>query len=147
MIITISGSEGSGKSSVGKLLAKKLDYKHYSVGDYRRKLALDIGVDINELNKLGETKDFTDKGPDEWQTKLGNTEDNFVIDGRLSYYFIPNSFKIFLDADEKVRAERIFKDHRKSEKYTSVENAVSELRKRRESDKNRLKHYLIFNTL
>ena len=141
MIITISGSEGSGKSSVGKLLAKELGYKHYSVGDYRRKLALDMKIDINELNKIGETKDFTDKGPDEWQTKLGKTEDNFIIDGRMSYFFIPNSFKIFLYADEKVRAERVFIDHRKSEKYPNVEETIEELRKRRDSDIRRLKKY------
>jgi len=35
MIITIAGEGGSGKSTVARILAKKLDYKHYSTGDLR----------------------------------------------------------------------------------------------------------------
>ena len=38
MIITISGLPGSGKSTIGKMLAKKLGYKFYSMGDLRGKI-------------------------------------------------------------------------------------------------------------
>ena len=41
MIITISGWPGSGKTSVGKLLSKKLGYQFYSMGDLRGKVALE----------------------------------------------------------------------------------------------------------
>lgn len=135
MIITISGNPGSGKSTIARLLSQKKGLKHYSMGDLRGKLALDRGITIDELNKLGETEDFTDKEVDEYQKKLGETEDNFVIDGRLSWYFIPQSIKIFLKVDLRVGAERIFKgvqehgerpDERRYESVDDVMNAIEE---------------------
>lgn len=145
MIITISGTPGSGKSTVAKLLAKKLGYGHYSVGDFRRQKAKELDMDLNQYNKLGETKDFTDKEADEWQRKLGEHENNFVIDGRLSYYFIPKSLKIFVDADEKERAERIFDHKRSREKYKTKEETLKEIQKRQESDIKRYKKYYGIN--
>jgi len=58
MIITISGKAGSGKSTVAKQLAKKLNLKHYSIGDIMRKLAKEKNISLNELSKLAE-KDKT----------------------------------------------------------------------------------------
>ncbi|NCN22588.1 hypothetical protein GW934_03820, partial [Candidatus Falkowbacteria bacterium] len=45
---------------------------------------------------------------DEYQKKLGETEDNFIIEGRTSWYFIPNSLKIYLDVSLEEGAKRIF---------------------------------------
>jgi predicted cytidylate kinase len=140
MIITISGTAGSGKSTIAKLLAKKLGYEHYSVGDFRRKRAEDLGMDINEYNKLGE-KDFsTDKEADEWQKNLSK-KDNFVIDSRLGFHFLRSSFKIFLDADIMERAKRIYKDHRSSEKYSNIDQAVEIIKQRHNSDVLRYEKY------
>jgi len=144
MIITISGTAGSGKSTIGKLLAKKLGYKHYSMGDLRRKMADEMGLSLAEFNRLGETEAFTDKDADEYQKKLGKAEDDFVIDGRLSFYFIPHSVKLFLDADEKVRVNRIFGDFRDTEKFNSFEEARDAVAERHASDKKRyFKYYQI----
>ncbi|MFH1364907.1 MAG: AAA family ATPase, partial [Candidatus Aenigmatarchaeota archaeon] len=89
MIISICGISGSGKSTISKLLAERLGYKHYSIGEIRRKMAVDRGMTLAELNKLGEKEDFTDKEVDKFQEELGKKEDNFVIDGRTSFHFIP----------------------------------------------------------
>lgn len=144
MKITISGTPGSGKSTIAKLVAKKLGYKHYSVGEYRRKKAKEKNMTINEYNKIGEINDSTDVEADNWQKNLGK-EDNFVIDGRLSYYFIPDSVKIFLDADEKVRAKRIFNEKRSYEKFNNEKQALQSIKKRQESDKKRYKKYYSIN--
>ena len=64
MKITISGTPGSGKSTIGKLVSKKLKLKYYDVGNMRRKMAKDMGLTIQEFNKLGEKKSFTDKEVD-----------------------------------------------------------------------------------
>ena len=112
MIITISGMPGSGKSTIAKILAQKLGYKHYSIGDLRGKMALDRHLTIDELNELGKREGWTDREPDEYQKKLGHEEDNFVIDSRLGFYFIPHSFKLFLTVDPEVAAERIFPNQR-----------------------------------
>ena len=55
MIITISGIPGSGKTTVGRMLAEKLGYKFYSIGDLRGKMAMERGMTIDQLNELGKT--------------------------------------------------------------------------------------------
>jgi cytidylate kinase len=107
MIITISGVPGSGKTTVGKIIAQKLGMPFYSVGGLRGKMALERGLTIDELNKLGETDRMTDTQVDEYQKELGTKEDGFVIEGRLSWHFIPHSFKIFLDCEPEEAAHRI----------------------------------------
>ncbi len=138
MIITISGLPGSGKTSVAKAVAKRLGYRHYSIGDMRGKMAMERGISIDELNKLGEKESWTDREVDEFQRKLGEKEDNFVTDGRTGFHFIPHSRKVFLKVDLKVGAERIFRDQRPDEPgYRSAGEVVKELRKRMESDRKR----------
>ena len=142
MIITISGLPGSGKTTVGKLLAEKLGFKFYSIGDLRGKMAMEQGLTIDELNELGMKEDWTDKEVDEYQKKLGMKEDNFVIESRLGFYFIPHSFKVFLKVNLKTGAERIFRDPRPDEKKKgSVEEEIEGIKKRMESDKSRYKKY------
>jgi len=141
MIITISGTPGSGKSTVAKIVAERLSLKHYSVGNFRREMAEKKGMTINELNKLGETDFSTDDEADKWQIELGKKEDNFIIDGRLSFHFIPDSIKIFIDVDMKEGARRIFNDHRDSEDYKTEQDALNHLKQRLESDKKRYKKY------
>lgn len=145
MIITISGKPGSGKSSVADILAKKLKLKRYSAGNYRREMARKRGMSLAEFNKLGETKDFTDKEADKWQEELGKKEDNFIIDGRLSYHFIPNSIKIFLDVKPETGARRIRLDNRKDEKFKTDKQALKFWQERYKSDIKRYKKYYNLN--
>lgn len=145
MIITISGTAGSGKSTIANALAKKLNLKKYSVGDFRREQGAKLGLDINEYNKLGENQKFTDKQADDWQTNLGKTQDDFIIDGRLSFNFIPHSFKLFLDANEKIRAERILNDKRKTEKFKDFKETLDKIKQRQISDESRYKKYYNIN--
>jgi cytidylate kinase len=112
MILTIQGPAGSGKGTVAKILSERLGYKKYSAGDYRRLMAKKIGMTLEEFNKLGEKESFTDEEADEWMRQLGLQEDNFVMDGRLGFHFIPNSVKIYLDVNDDVSAERIFEDNK-----------------------------------
>lgn len=141
MIITISGASGSGKSTVAKLLAKKLNYKHYSIGDFMREIAEKRGISLLELSKLAETDKSIDKELDQRQIDLGKTEDNFVIDARLGYHFIPNSKKIFLDADLKESAKRILADKGRKEKNVNLQNTTENIQKRQASEQKRYKEY------
>ncbi len=137
MIITIGGQAGSGKSSVGELLAKKLGYKYWSMGDIRREMARKRGLTLREFNKLGEREDFTDKEVDEFQRGLGK-KDNLVINGRTSYYFIPDSVKVFLVADLDERARRVFRDRdRQNETFRDLEDVKEKIVERDESDERR----------
>lgn len=139
MIITISGKPGSGKSTVAKIVARKLNLKHYSVGDLWRKMAAERGMTILEFNKLVEKDSNIDLETDRRQRELGKKEDNFVIDGRMSFYFIPNSVKIFLDVGEEAGANRIFQEKRGDvENYPNVEGTMDKIWKREQSE---LKRY------
>ena len=138
MIITIAGMIGAGKSTVSRFLETKLKLKRYNMGELRRKMAAERGMTLAELNKLGEKERWADEEIDEYQKELGKKEDDFVIDGRLSWFFIPNSIKIFLTIDPKVGAERIFKEQRGKErgekKWESAEEVEKANNERIESD-------------
>ena len=139
---------GSGKSSVGILVAKKLGFKYYCIGDLRRDMAKKRGISLAELNKLGEEDPSTDKEPDKFAEEKGKTEDNFVMVGRTSFYFIPKSVKIFLYVDPKIGAERVLNHSRNDEKYKNLNEAIEKIRMRLESDELRYKKYYnldIFN--
>lgn len=142
MIITISGDLGSGKSTVAKMLAKELRYKHYSTGDFWRTLAARRGLDVYEYNKLAENDSSIDQEIDSYSAELGKGEDNFIIDSRLAWHFIPHSFKVRLVVDPAEGAKRIYaqaqEENRGSEKqHQSIQEATTANRLRRESEKQR----------
>ncbi|MEM2932613.1 MAG: nucleoside monophosphate kinase [Candidatus Pacearchaeota archaeon] len=141
MQITITGTPGSGKTTLAKALAKKLKLKFYSTGEIRREIARLFGMDIDELNRLGEKYSFTDKCIDEMIKKVLEKK-SFILDGRLGWRFFPRSIKIFTFCNLDIAAKRILKARRRSEKeYKSVEEVKKEIIKRMQSDKKRYKKY------
>lgn len=140
MRITITGTPGSGKGTLAKALAEKLGLKRYSIGDMRRKMALKKGLSLAELNRLGEEERWTDEEVDSFLKRL-NEEDDVVVDARLGWFFIPRSFKIFLDADEEERARRMLARKRPEESFETLEEVVMANRERVESDKKRYAKY------
>ncbi len=146
MIISISGNLGSGKSTVGKALAKKLGFKHYSTGNFWRELAAKRNLDVYEFNKLAETDTSIDKEIDEYSAQLGKREDDFVIDSRLAWHFIPHSFKVRLTVDPEEGARRVFKhaqeEGRGNEKrHEDIAQAAQANKLREESENKRYLEY------
>jgi predicted cytidylate kinase len=146
MIISFSGAPGAGKSTIAQKLAEKLDFPRYYIGGLRRQKAKERGMTLEEYNKLGEIDPSTDLEVDEYQEKLGKKEDNFVIEGRTSWYFIPHSLKIYLDVDLEEGASRIKKDLEKDNdrnegEAKSLEEVKNSIKKRMESDQKRYKKY------
>jgi cytidylate kinase len=147
MIITITGDPGSGKSTVGKKLAEKLDLERYYIGQIRRDAAKKMGMTLAEYNKYGETHPETDTEIDDYQKKLGETKDNFLIEGRTSWFLIPQSIKLYFKVDPREGAERIYKElqeenmRNEDKKMDSVEDLMESHRRRRASDDYRYKKY------
>lgn len=136
--VSIGGMPGSGKSTVAKLVAKKLNLKFYSTGNIMRELAAKRGLSIEEYISL---KEDVDSEIDNYQKNLGEKEDDFIIEGRLAFKFIPNSIKIFFGTGLKTAAARIFANQRtKSEKsYKSDADAFASIKSRMELDTKRYK--------
>jgi cytidylate kinase len=108
-IITLAGSLGSGKTSTANGVAKELGYERFSAGAFQRAAAESLGLPYEEYQKVAEQDRSYDRRADDAQIAAGKI-DNRVIDSRLGYYFIPDSFKVFLYLDPKIAAERILKD-------------------------------------
>lgn len=139
MIVTISGMIGSGKSTVASALAKKLKFKHLSTGDVMRKIAEEKGITPVELNRLAEKDPSFDRMIDSKTAELGKKEDDFVMDSRLAFHFIPKSIKIFLDVSLDIAAKRIFTQKRAKEKENISLSATKANIKEREASE--LKRY------
>ena len=136
--ISISGSVGSGKSSVAKIVSQKLGYKYHSIGEFMRKIAHQKNIHLSDLSKIAERDKSIDYQLDDMQKQLNNQQD-FVMDSRLGFYFIPSSYKVFLKVPVNVAASRIFKDKRKNESYSNLEETKNHLRRRMQSEKLRYK--------
>lgn len=144
-IITIAGKLGSGKSSTAKMVAQILDYKHYSTGDFMRSIANERGISLIELNKIAETDDSIDKALDDHNLEKGKME-NIVLDSRLGFYFIPSSFKVFLELDPSIASERIMEDrksnpnrHTEASGFDTKESIIKSINNRLLSERKRYK--------
>lgn len=108
-IITLSGKPGSGKSSTADRVAEMLSYSRHSSGDMVRRILAQRGLTLAEYNARAEEDRGLDTAVDEMLRSLRDEED-IVVDSRLGFYWIPESFKVYLDLDMDVATARIFKD-------------------------------------
>ena len=139
MKITITGSLYSGKSCAAKAISEALDYTYFSVGELQRKLAVEKGMSITEYNKYMQDNNL-DSGVDDNTIKIGREMENFIFDARLAWYFIPDSFKIYLKVENDVAVERAMKSERgNSERYTSKQEAMEGIIERRRLEVTRFK--------
>lgn len=143
MIISIGGDLGSGKSTLAKQLAEALGWKRYSMGQLHRDMATSRGITLAEHNKMAENDHKIDLEVDQYQRKLGETEDNFIIEGRTSWHFIPHSFKLYIKVDDIVGANRVLLANREGEDkdMNTVEKVLDSLKNRKYNER---KRYLEF---
>ncbi len=141
-IITINGFPGSGKSSTADALARALNFARFSSGDFMRKIALDLGVTLNELSKKAELDDSIDVSIDNQVKKAGEMS-KVIIDSRLAFHWIPESFKVYLSLPPEIAKERILSNlkvnalRRNSEESGNAEEVYQKITERLESEKKR----------
>ena len=108
-IITISGKPGSGKSSTSDKVAELLNYSRHSSGEMVRKVISEKDMTLAEYNERAHTDHTLDTAVDEMLRSLRDKND-IVVDSRLGFYWMPESFKVYLDLDTEVATVRIYKD-------------------------------------
>ncbi len=139
MIITISGSPGTGTTTLARSLAMELGLKWVNSGDLFRKIAREKNISVKDMNRMAEKGPEVDYLIDDAQKAMAK-EGNGIFEGRISGYLIPADIKIFLKTDLRLRAERIAKREAKL-----LEDALSETRLREESEARRYKMYYNIN--
>jgi cytidylate kinase len=108
-IITLSGKPGSGKSSTADKVAELLGYTRHSSGDMVRKVLAENKMTLEEYNNQAETNHNLDSQIDDELRNLRGKND-IIVDSRLGFYWIPESFKVYLDLELDIATARIFKD-------------------------------------
>ena len=131
-IISISGDIGSGKSSVASDLKKLTSYEIIGTGNIQRTIAEKRGITTLELNKISQTDRSIDDEIDSYVIKLGANENNLIVDSRLAWHFIPDSFKVYLSVDPMIGSERVYQAKRSSEENTSLQQTFQNNHERQE---------------
>lgn len=138
-IISLAGDLAAGKGTVSKILIKDLDYGIYRNGEYARKLARDMGLDITSFNAYLADHPEIDLQIEKSASEYAKEHDNFIIDARLGWYAVPESFKVYLRVDIDVAAKRAFNDlnRKSSESFATVEEQKADMQKRFEMENER----------
>ncbi len=144
-IITIAGGPGSGKSSTAKAITAALGFQHFSSGDLFRAIGKEMGFDVLNANLTAEENSEIDHAVDGRLREIGATEDKLVVDSRMAWHWMPQSYKVFLKLDLLDAARRILAGiddarlasehvHRDPKEYAAL------LQKRLDSEQRRYKN-------
>jgi predicted cytidylate kinase len=137
--ITISGTPGSGKSTVAKILEKKLGIKYIYSGMIFRQLAEKHNMELEKFGKYCEQNCEIDKELDARQLEILK-EGNVILEGRLAgwiaYQNNISALKVSIDTDLETRARRIV-----NREKGSVEFRKNEIIKRERSEALRYQNY------
>ncbi|MDO4283002.1 MAG: cytidylate kinase family protein [Clostridia bacterium] len=128
-IITITGDHASGQGTLTDFLSQELGYEIYRNGQYARKLALDMGMSIVEFQTYLNEHPELDRKIEKSATEYASSHDNLIIDAKLGWYAVPDSFKVYLKVDIDTAARRAFHDEKRksSENYESIEQAKEKI--------------------
>lgn len=138
-VITIAGDLASGKGTVSKILKEKLGYEIYSNGMYFRKLAKENNMSVTEFNEYVIKYPEIDKQIEKSAEGYAKEHENLIIDARLGWYVVPESFKVYLSVDLKEAAKRAFFDEERkhTENFETMEEHMADLKKRFELENER----------
>lgn len=108
--ITITGHLGSGKSSIAKELCNVLNYKYFSTGNIQREIGKKNEMNTLELNYFSEKNNDIDKYIDDQLIKINEQDEPYIIDSRMAWHFIKESFKVYLMVNPMLAAQRVISD-------------------------------------
>ncbi len=131
-IISLAGDLASGKGTVSKILIEDLKYGIYRNGEYVRKLAKEMNLNITSFNEYLAKHPEIDQQIENSAAEYAKTHNEFIIDARLGWYAVPESFKIYLKVDIDIAAKRAFEDNLRkgTEKFPTVEEQKQDMIRR-----------------
>ncbi len=133
--ITLAGSIGSGKSTVGQILAKSMKCELISIGKIFRSIGQGSNLDTLQTNLAAESNVDIDHKVDDYIVERAQYDTPFIMDSRMAWHFVPNSLKVYLYASPKTAVDRVYTDEsRETEKYASKGIALDHILDRRKSE-------------
>lgn len=131
-IISIAGELASGKGVISNIIIEKLNYGIYRNGEYFRKLAKEKSMDVTSFNIYVKEHPEIDFEIERSASEYAKTHDKFIIDARLGWYAVPESFKVYLTVDIDEAARRAFFDEKRkqTESFETIEEQKQDLIKR-----------------
>ena len=138
-IISLAGDLSSGKGTVSNILKDKLGYEIYRNGEYFRSLAKEHNMSVTEFNIYVKSHPEIDRQIEKSAEIYAKNHDNIIIDARLGWYVVPNSFKVYLKVDLDVAAIRAFNDQSRkdTENFSTLEEQKNDLKYRFELENKR----------
>ena len=135
--ISLAGDLGSGKSTVSKILIERLGATYYSTGAICRAIAAKHGMDIVEMNIYMETHPEIDTEIDDGLRALSDKDECMIIDSRMAWHFVRDTFKVYMTTELAESAKRILRAGREGETATTVEELAEKIRTRKASERKR----------
>lgn len=131
-IISISGELASGKSTIIKILMEKLNYTVYRNGEYFRSLAKEKNMSVTEFNEYVEDHPEIDRQIENSASIYAKDHDKFIIDARLGWYAVPESFKVYVTVDIDEASKRAFNDpnRKDTENFKTIQEQKEDIQKR-----------------
>ncbi len=139
-IITLTGEAGSGVSTVTKILANALEYRSFSAGGLFRNIARQRHLTVESLNDYARDNTIIDQEIDGLIRRLGEGSE-IVLDARLGYCWIHDSFRVFLKVSPANAAQRVFEEIKCGKRFeegaTSLDQTMIAIEKQFESTQKR----------
>jgi cytidylate kinase len=136
LVITVAGYHGSGRSSQAKKIAENFGLRYISAGILFRERADELGVSLEEMNRIASNDSEFDNWLDE-RTKFESRKGGVVIDANLSAWMAEGpDIRIFLTCPFEERVRRIM-----NREGLSMEEVETETKVREEFERRRYLDY------
>ncbi|ABL78030.1 (d)CMP kinase [Thermofilum pendens] len=137
LVVAVSGTPGSGKTTYARFIAERYNLRYVSSGSLFREMAKKLGVDLIRLHSMAEENEDIDRAVDSRaieEAKKGNV----VIEGHLAVWLLKDiaDVKVIFDAPLEVRARRIAQ-----RESIPLEKALEEIKIREKSNYERARRY------
>ncbi len=150
MIITISGTPGSGKSTIAKILERDLKAERIYVGQIMRENARKQNKTLQQYIDEAQKNPSIDKEIDNQVARLALQKDErsniIIVEGRIQFHLLHKSIKVFITVSPEIGANRIYEDLKNNKTNTernegnpqSIDQVLKATIKRMQEDKERL---------